>query len=323
MYLEHISQIVLVCAPVFMLIGLGKWLGLKGLLSGTHREVINRLVYQLSLPALIFRAVIKQPPLEVFDPAMIVPALLPMAVMIGLYLGLARLRNLTGGTAAAFVFGTFWANVSYMGFPLSQSAFGDEGLRVAANYNAVVMPCFVITGILLISFRQPREQRHPLLLAKRILLNPVLLSAISGIAIGALAHAITMPQTGLASSVLAVGDRFLYMVGSMGLPLALLSIGSGLQWHGLGYMRTELSLVMFGKLLLLPFLTLLATHSFYPDMDPVIRGITVLMSTTPNAVASYVIGRQCGVDEHFLTAMLVGSTLLSLLAIPSWLYFVL
>lgn len=323
MQLHQINHIAQICIPVFVLIGIGKGLGHRRLLSEEHCEVINKLVYQLSLPALIFRAVIKQPPSEVFDMTMMGPALLAIVVVLALYLVIARMRHLHGLMASAFVFGTFWANVSYMGFPLSQSAFGDEGLRIAANYNAVVMPIFVTMGIFLISVQQPSEQRHPIIFAKRILLNPIILATLSALLLGAVSPSFPIPNSGFAATSLGIIDHVLIMVGRMGLPLALLSIGAGLKWQGLNGMRTELSLVLFGKLLLLPLLTLLATHGLYPDMNSITRGVTVLMSTTPNAVASYIIGKQCGVDEQFLTAMLVGSTLLSMLAIPFWLYFVL
>jgi predicted permease len=47
------------------------------------------------------------------------------------------------------------------------------------------------------------------------------------------------------------------------------------------------------------------------------------MSSTPLAVASYVVGRNLGVDEGFLASLLVVSTAASVVAVPAWLYFVL
>jgi predicted permease len=60
-----------------------------------------------------------------------------------------------------------------------------------------------------------------------------------------------------------------------------------------------------------------------PDAEVATRGICVLLTGTPNAVASYVISREIGVEEGFVAAMLVVSTALSVITIPVWLYILL
>ena len=84
-----------------------------------------------------------------------------------------------------------------------------------------------------------------------------------------------------------------------------------------------LSMVIAGKLLLLPGLTLLLSWYFFPDVSEEVLGVGVLMAAMPNAVASYVIAKQAGVEEGFVSSMLVLSTAISIITIPFWLYIVL
>ena len=74
--------------------------------------------------------------------------------------------------------------------------------------------------------------------------------------------------------------------------------------------------------ILFPLLVLVGIRLFLPDCDPVVTGVAVMLSGTPNAVASYVVSCQVGVEEGFVSSMLVVSTVLSIVTLPAWLYFV-
>ena len=52
-------------------------------------------------------------------------------------------------------------------------------------------------------------------------------------------------------------------------------------------------------------------------------GVVVILAATPNAVASYVVSCQMGVEEGFVSSALVVSTALSVVTLPIWLYIVL
>ena len=61
----------------------------------------------------------------------------------------------------------------------------------------------------------------------------------------------------------------------------------------------------------------------YPDASLQTLGIGVLLASMPDAVASYVIAKQAGVEEGFVSSMLVLSTGVSIITIPVWLYIIL
>ena len=54
---SRVMDVLVICVPVFAVLGLGKLLGLKGKIKDEHCAFINWLVYTFSLPALIFNEV--------------------------------------------------------------------------------------------------------------------------------------------------------------------------------------------------------------------------------------------------------------------------
>jgi len=93
------------------------------------------------------------------------------------------------------------------------------------------------------------------------------------------------------------------------LPLALLSIGASLHFHALRKQRGVVALVVVGKLVVMPLFTLLLVQWWYPE-------------ASTNAVASYVVACQARVEEGLVSAILIISTVISVITIPLWLYLV-
>jgi len=321
-------DVLVVCVPVFAVMGMGKVLELRGQLGVERRQFINWVVYTFALPALIFREVSQQRFDSFLDPALTLWPLGAVLILVVTTVLLAKLLRHRGAFAAAFIYCTFWANVTYMGFPLCQNAFGPAGLAKAAIYNAVVMPFFILTGYTLIGLYgggQAMTWRSKLRLAA---LNPVVLAAVLGIVVALVGEqcrdttgALVLPA-GITALIALVGS-FLGLIGSMGLPLALLAIGASIHWQQTKAHLGALAYTVAAKLVILPLLTYLGLRLFFPGADPVVAGVVVMLAATPNAVACYVISCQMGVEEGFVSSALVLSTAMSVITLPVWLYVVL
>lgn len=324
----RLQDILVVCIPVFAMIALGKGLELRGILGRDRRNFINWLTYNLALPALIFRGVATQRFIELFDMPLLAGPACAIIITCLIFVLLALALKIRGPLAAAFIFGTFWANVSYMGFPVANNAYGSEGMTSAAIYNAFVMPFSVILGFLMIGIYGDSKSGGGI--AKRIraaFLNPLVISAFLGIVTALVAEVFRNPEGRLqlaapVSALLELAGSFLDLIGAMGLPLALLSIGGSMHFTETKKRMGLLALVLTGKLIILPLLTLLIIRIFFPGADTVTLGVAVMLTAMPNAVASFVVARQIGVEEGFVSSMLVISTVLSIFSLPVWLYFV-
>ena len=323
---SRIIEVLGICVPVFAVLGLGKILGITGRIKDGHCAFINWLVYTFSLPSLIFYEVAKQRFDTFLDPAVVVVPLIALVLVALLTMGIAKMNRYKGGFAAAFVFGTFWANATYIGLPLCQNAFGSAGLAKAAIYNGFVLPFFILFGYLLIGFYGAGNVKIGARI-KKAFLNPVLLSAVAGISIALVAEpfrtvdgSLDLPLPVIASATLF--GSFLKMIGGMGLPLALLSIGASLKWEQTKANLGALGWTVACKLILLPLVTLILIRTLCPGTTATALGVTVILAGTPSAVASYVVSCQLGIERGFVSSMLVLSTVLSVFTIPVWVYIV-
>lgn len=321
-------DVLAVCIPVFAVLGLGKLLGAKGRINDEHCSFINWLVYHFSLPALIFNEVAKQRFDAFFDPALILMPIVALVIVTLLTMGIAQMNGYTGGFAAAFVFGTFWANATYIGLPLCLNAYGEAGLAKAAVYNGFVVPFFILFSYMLIGHYGAGTGN--IKFGARIVkafLNPILLSAAAGIAVALVAEPLRtdggdlqLPQGALVAARLF--GLFLKMIGGMGLPLALLSIGASLRWEQTRSHLGALGWTVACKLVLLPLITMLLILTFCPAASPGSLGVAVMLAGTPNAVAMYVVSSQLGVEKGFVSSLLLLSTVLGVATIPLWVYVV-
>jgi predicted permease len=328
MDISRVMDVLVICIPVFAVLGLGKLLGLKGRMREEHCSFINWLVYTFSLPALIFNEVARQRFDSFLDPALILMPLLGLVLLVAITMVIAKFNGYKGGFAAAFAFGTFWPNATYIGLPLCQNAFGSEGLAKAAIYNGFVLPFVIVIAYLLIGFYGAGAGDVKIgARVKKALLNPILLSAVAGIVVALVAErfradngALNLPMPVIGSATLL--GSFLRMIGAMGLPLALLSIGASLRWEETRRHLGALGWSVGCKLILHPLITLLLILALCPGASPAALGVAVILSGTPSAVAMYVISCQLGVERGFVSSMLVLSTVLSVVTIPLWVYVV-
>ena len=76
---SRVLDVLVVCLPVFAVMGLGKVLAVKGQLGRDRRTFINWLVYYFALPSLIFHAVAQQRFSSFMEPGV---TLVPVAALI-------------------------------------------------------------------------------------------------------------------------------------------------------------------------------------------------------------------------------------------------
>ncbi len=328
--MERALEILRITLPVFAAMGLGKWLDVRGAIKRTHRDFINSLTFNYSLPSLIFVTLASQTFSGLMRPALIFGTLAAvfLSAMLFTALGVWGLKY-EKGLAAAFGFSPFWANVSYLGFPLAARAFGEEdGLALAAIVNAFTMPAFVIIGFALITGFTGRGGIGIRSRLKQSLFNPIVSSAAAGLLVSGVlgllrneSGASMIPQS-MRIAGMMVRD-FLMLIGRMGLPLALISVGASLRPAGFRKYGLPVGIAAFGKLVLTPLIVLLFIQVFFAETESAVRGAAVMLMGTPTALGCYVVSRQYRAGDDFIAVLLVATTALSVISIPVWLWFLL
>ena len=114
-------------------------------------------------------------------------------------------------------------------------------------------------------------------------------------------------------------DRTLEMIGRTALPLALLAIGAGLDPKHLPAEWRPAFAISIVKLIVYPAGIWLALRALGLEGDAL--RIPVVLLSSPCAVMSYIMAKEMNSDEQLASAIVIGSTLLSVVTSVGWLVF--
>lgn len=115
----------------------------KALPEGSYKAV-NAWVINIALPAVALKYI----PHIQWNYSLIMPFLMPVLVWTGSYLFvnlMNRFINMSRGTRAALILTSGLGNTSFLGFPLTEAYYGDEGLRIAILCDQA---CFIVMATL-------------------------------------------------------------------------------------------------------------------------------------------------------------------------------
>jgi predicted permease len=295
-------------APVFLVIGLGWLLRALGFLREPAATALSRLVFYVAAPLLLLRAIANTPlTRSAHLPTIGVFVAVSAATAAASYLLVRRSPPARRGVLAQ---GTHRSNSFFFGLPVAVSALGEQ----VVGQTAVLIGCIVVTynllGVLLLTLpHRDLSARSPTIWLEAVrhtAFNPLIL----GVAAGLL-----LSLTGVALPPFL--DRPVEMVGRTALPLALITLGAGLDPRRL---RAELGpalAVSAVKLLIYPALIWMWLRALGLEGDAL--RAPVLLNVAPVAVISFVMAREMKGDEQLAGALIIGSTLLSVLTTVGWL----
>lgn len=307
-YLAAINFTLSVIAPIFLIVLVGLVLRRSGQISADFIAIASKLVFNVCLPLLMFIAITesnvdfaKSWRLALFSGVL---ALLSF-LLAWLVAGWASVAAENKGVA---VQGAFRSNLGIIGIALCANAYGQEGLAVGALILAAVTPLYNVFS--LYALTRCLDADRPinwLNLLLNIVKNPLVMSIL------------------LAFLCVSFGWRLpaiLHDAGSylsrMTLPLALITIGGSLSLSALKASSRLSAVVVFSKLVLVPVTVGIA--AWWLGFGGIELGCLVLMFASPTAAAAFVMVRAIGGNSALASNTIALSTLLSLLTLSVYLY---
>ena len=114
-------------------------------------------------------------------------------------------------------------------------------------------------------------------------------------------------------------DRTLALLGYAASPLALIAVGTRMSFHRLHDDLRTTVLVSLVKTIVYPGLIYVGLRTM--GLSGLELQLPLLIMTAPTAVVGYIMARELGGDENLAGAVIIGSTLMSLVTISGWLVF--
>jgi predicted permease len=303
----EIPNIVL---PVFLVIAAGYALGRKGFIDSVTNNVLSKLVFYVAAPALLFRSTAITPLYEAVQAqVLLVAAGVTVVFSFGIYVALARTAPARRGVLTQ---GTHRSNMVFVGLPVIMNAYGDSVLGPAAVMIGFMVVIYNLLAVLVLTLpHRDRNANASRVWGKTLLemaRNPLILGSGAGILYSAL---------GLGLPVML--DRSLDLVGRIAMPVALLSVGAGLDPGKLKAEMGPASLAAFVKLVLYPAVVYVVLRAM--GMEGVALEFPVLILAAPTAVVSYIMAVEMKGDARLAAAIIIATTLGSLFTTSGWLAF--
>ena len=286
--MELILTVFQIVAPVFILAAIGfTWVKIGW---SYEIEFVTRLAMTLSVPALIFVALMK---------ANISADTLSNLFLSSLiaYLFLALIFWITGKIFKLNM-ATYWAplifgNTGNLGLPLAMFAFGEVGLGYAVVVFAVMAIGSFSIGVWMVSGGGS---------INKVFKEPMVWATLLG--------ALFLIQ-GWQTPKWATNT--LELLGQMAIPLMLITLGVAL---------ARLKINLISHAIILSILKLCVSVGvawiigIYFELNDIAFAVLVMQIATPVAVTSYLLAQKYGADANEVAGLVIASTALSVFALP-------
>lgn len=286
--------------PNFLLILVGFVLSRRFDYGRGFWEGLEKLVYYVLFPALLFRS-LAAAQIDLAKTGAVVGAAIAFTVA-GMLLAwpARRLFGLEPRLAASCFQCAFRFN-TYVGLAVAGSLYGNAGLALAALVMGVMIPIVNIAAVAMLASGSGRG------VAAELARNPLLISTVAGF----LWNALGLPLP-------AFADQTLNLLAQTALPAGLLSVGAALRVER-GHEHGPVSAHAYWlsiKLLVLPLIACGLARMF--GFAPIETAILVLAAALPTASSAYILAvRMGGTGDPVATQITLG-TLLSMITIPAW-----
>ncbi len=173
------SQILIIVLPVFLVIGLGFLLKRINLVDDGFIRQLNRLVFYVALPALLFYKIASSDFHASFNPSLLFGlAGAIVATFAATYL-YGVIRNYPHNRIGAFSQGASRGNLAFVGIAVSFNAFGEEGFAIAGVLVGFIVPLLNLASVLVLLLPQ-RKNGHSMSAAfwmSQFAFNPLIIAS--------------------------------------------------------------------------------------------------------------------------------------------------
>ncbi|RVU29981.1 AEC family transporter [Neptunomonas marina] len=307
-HLETFAYTANVVAPIFFIVFLGFLLKRTRIIDDAFVATASKLVFVVTLPALVFMSISRTNFHAVFNPQMLSYITIATLIVVALISWQAQRLIQRPEDVGVFIQGAFRGNYGIVGLAVSLNIYGDEGLAKASLILALIIPLY--NSLSIIALTLPMKQQNNLSAAKvgvEILKNPLIIAVL--LALPFSYFGFTLPAV-----INRTGDYF----ADITLPLALMAVGASLNLKSLKHTSSMAFWATATKLVLIPFvLTCVAALLGFADQDVVLMFV---LFGTPTAAASFIMAKAMGGNAELAANIILTTTLGSIVSLGAGIF---
>lgn len=301
-------------APIVLMVAVGYFLKKIGLLEATLGKSLNKLVFRVFLPVMLFLNVYKIESFAEIDFTFVLYALAATLVLFVFALIFPRLITDENAKRGALLQSVFRANYALVGIPLATSLFGERGSIMATVLSAFIVPLFNMLAVVGLSVFSPEKKPSFKRVFIDILKNPL----IQAIALG-------MVTLGIRAIFVKTGVEFrltdltpiyktLSNLSSIATPLALLALGAQFELSAIPELKRHIIFGVVTRNFIVPLLGIGAAL-LIGRFEGAHFATFVAVFCTPVAVSSVPMAQEMKADTALAGQLVVWTTVFSAMSI--------
>lgn len=287
---------------IFLCLTAGYMLRRTNVLPADAHVGINTWILYIALPAVALHYI----PSIVWSSEVVLPFIMPLIVWCGAW-GVVTLASrsiqIEPQSRAALMITAGLGNTSFIGFPLTQAYFGNEGLRVAVMCDQVTFICLSTIAVVTAMHATHKGKVHAVVLLKKILLFPPFI----GFAI-----ALILPRF----ITLAPFDPLFEKLSLTLVPVALFSVGLQVRFTEWKHNASLLSLGLVYKLLVAPALVFAVALLF--QFEGLTAQVSIFEAAMPPMITAAILTSQYGLNPSLSNRMVSVGLVISLATTMGW-----
>lgn len=303
--MNHLIFSLQATMPVFFLIVLGYVFKQTGLFTQSFVKGMNRFVFVVALPVLLFKDLATENFVEAWDGKYIlfclIVTLLSIAIAYGFSLVISS-RKMRG----EFIQAAYRSSAAILGIAFIQNIYGSSG---AAPFMIIAtVPLYNIMAVIVLNASAARQNEGQAKeIVKGILTNPIII----GIGVGLLWSLFSLPYPVILSKTVD-------SVSALASPMGLMALGGSVTTASVYKVWKPAVLATFLKLIgfVMLFLPLAVFLGFSGSQLVAI----LIMLGSATTVSSFVMAKNSGHAGELTAAVVLLTTLLSSLTLTFWLF---
>ena len=297
--------------PVFAVIVTGWAAAHVGYVSRSLSDALIHFAYNVAMPALLVVTIAQEPSRSLLAWQFLIAFGGGSLVCFALVFLTVRML---GGRGVAGPSMQGWAasmtNTGFVALPILQATYGRRAVLPAAIATVFVAVVMFPAAVLLqeLDRSEPRGSRlNSVALVRRVLLNPMVLSTLTGVAWSAFGA----PMPGPVSA-------YLHILSDALTACALFAIGLGLSIDGLHVNFGRAGALTIVKLLIMPVIVFGLSAAV--RLDPLYTAAAVICAGVPTAKTVYILSGEYRCEESLVAATVSMTTLCSIVTLVAWMY---
>lgn len=308
--MENIILAFSVVFPLMFMMSIGYALRRINLTDDKSLNVMNKLVFRVFLPVLLFLNIYSLKPEEALNKSNAILLALTALCVIGTilltHIVFSWLIN-DKRKCSVMIQGIFRSNLVLFGIPIAASVYGDGHIGIVSLLAAVIVPLYNIMAVVVLEYYRGTKVNFKTLIVG-IMKNPLIIAS-------ALAFLLLIFDVHIPALILTPLDS----MSKVATPLAFVVLGGTFRFGRLAGNTIYISVVVIGRLILYPTVVFgLAILLGYRNEALV---ALIGLAASPTAVSSFTMAMEMDADGELAGQIVVITSIVCILTIFLWVLF--